>query len=100
MRTPMSPSFTASSGSSAAVFRSVATTVRPSPARKRAAAIPDRASPTTTTGFPAPARPMESANSLSQLQRGERQQREDEGDDPEPHHDLGFLPARELEVMV
>ena len=51
-RTPISASFNASSGSSACGFRSVATTVLPRPARNRAAAIPDRARPTTTTGFP------------------------------------------------
>src|SRR6476620_4010150 len=38
--------------------------------------------------------------SSSQLHRGEAQQREDEGHDPETDHHLGFLPAAELEVVV
>ncbi len=48
-RTPASRSASASFGSSLSRFWSTATTALPRLARKRAAAIPDRASPTTTT---------------------------------------------------
>jgi hypothetical protein len=51
-RTPLDSILRTSASSSIAGFRSVATTGRPRPARSVAAAIPDRASPTTTTGFP------------------------------------------------
>ena len=49
-RTPRAASARASAGSSASALRSTATTAAPRRARKSAAATPDRARPTTTTG--------------------------------------------------
>jgi hypothetical protein len=51
-RTPRSRSWRTSSLSSPSVFVSVATTCAPRRARNSAAAIPERASPITTTAFP------------------------------------------------
>ena len=41
-----------------------------------------------------------SAQSLPQLQRGQSEQREDGGENPEPHDDGVFLPAAQLEMMM
>ena len=54
--------------SSFADFRSVATTGVPRRARNAAAPVPDRARPTTTTGFPS--KPTGSSPSLSRLGHG------------------------------
>src|SRR5260370_24622215 len=37
---------------------------------------------------------------LTQLQRGQREKRKDQGQDPETDDDLGFRPAHQLKVMM
>src|SRR5512137_171669 len=94
-----SPSSEASvPASSAMVRRSVTVTRAPSRAASRAAAAPLRASPTTSTFFPASS--SGTVLLLAKLQRHEGDQRQHDGSDPEAHDDLGLGEPGELEVVV
>src|SRR5215472_12391858 len=71
--------------------------------RARAAARPERARPNTATFLPSKPRtgimaPLQAL--LSQLQGGEAQEGQHDGDDPEPDHDGGFGPAQTLKMVV
>src|SRR5689334_13332418 len=77
-----------SSAADAGCPESVTNTDRPRLCRSRAAAIPLRAIPTTST-MP-----------LSQFQCRQTEQREDQRRDPETDNDLRFLPTLQLEVMM
>src|SRR5687767_7792771 len=94
-RMPWSRSLSASSGRSPSGLPSVTTTRAPRRARSSADATPDRASPTTTTSFPA-----SSKATSPQLQRRDGEESEDEGHDQEADDDLGLRPADQLEVVV
>ncbi len=37
---------------------------------------------------------------LSHFQRTQREERQEDGNDPEPHNDLGFRPSQEFKVVV
>src|ERR1043165_1999628 len=75
---------------------SVTTTRAPRRAQNFATAMPVCARQTTTTVLP------ESSGVIAspELQGPEREQREHQRDQPEPHDDLGFVPALELVVVV
>src|SRR3990172_3068026 len=89
-RRAAAPAATAGSGLS-----SLTATRAPRAARKRAAAAPVRASPTTSA-----CRPFSSIVSSAQLQRAQGKQREDQGGDPKTDDDLRLFPPHELEVVV
>src|SRR5713101_10163739 len=61
--------------------------------------MPVRASPTTSTRFPARSNP--GLTSLSpQLQCGQRKQRKHQRDNPKSHDNFRFAPSQQLEMMV
>src|SRR5215212_414456 len=80
---------------------SQAVTIAPPRLRASATARPERASPKTATFFPCIdlAANIE-GRILSELERGEAEQRQNEGDDPEADHDRRFLPALLLKMMM
>src|SRR5580658_8673918 len=80
---------------------SLTVTCAPRALRKRAAAMPLLPRPTTSTRlFLSSIVICFAAYRLSQLQRCECKQGEDQRHDPEAGDDLGFRPSAELEVMV
>src|SRR5215207_6334069 len=80
---------------------SQAVTIAPPRFRASATARPERARPKTATFFPCIdlAANIE-GRILSELERGKAEQREHEGDDPEPDDDRRFLPALLLKMMM
>src|SRR5215813_524316 len=84
---------------------SVTMTRAPRRAQNRATATPVWARPTTTTVLPSSSgvrrAPLVLAVIASpQLQRAEREQREQQRHQPEPHDDLGLVPALLFVVVV
>src|SRR5690606_14906915 len=77
---------------------SQATTSAPPSTSARAVAVPEPPRPKRATRFPSKERT--GIMKLPQLQTGEADQRQDDGDDPEPDHDLAFGPAELLEMVV
>src|SRR5471032_2376112 len=88
-RTP--PSSGCGRWDSASALSSMRITSRPRRARKLAAATPD---------LPAPITSMLFNRSSPQFQRGQAEESEDDGHDPEPDHDLRLAPASQLEMMM
>src|SRR3989338_4262222 len=93
--TPRARRAAASAATADSGLSSLTVTRAPRAARKRAAAAPVRASP-TTSAF----RSFSSIVSSPQLQRAQGEQRENQRGNPETDDDLRLLPPDELEVVV
>src|SRR4029077_19353242 len=86
--------------SSAGSFRSATVTRAPAAWSNRQAATPLLASPITVTRAPASSIAASPTMPSPKLQGTQTQQGQQDGDDPQPHHDLGLLPSFHLKVMM
>src|SRR5215470_16579501 len=107
--TPAERSFAAASATSDSARASVAVTMAPRAAQNNAVATPVRASPTTSTrlffssidpGIALRRSTQLPQDSLSQFQRRQRKQRENQRRNPKAHDHLRFAPTRQFEMMM
>src|SRR6266436_2175325 len=105
--TPAARNFTGASPNSLSARVSVAVTTASCPAQNKAVATPVRASPTTSTRFFRNSiepgifqTPSLFRASSAQFQRRQREQREHQRRNPEPHNHFALAPSEQFEMVV